>query len=175
MQTTIGALFLPKHAGRKVVASGGGEEGAVVTRHMIGFAGIGVVADGSGGPHIVERPHHTLARKEDFAEVAQREKSLVDPMQMHHVGFLKFGQARDVKSGVGDGHLEEIAPREAVGRPNHHTLPKEAQAPLPVPMHSVHECRRVVGVAHEHTCFHALSAEGVHQAGGGNRCSSFLL
>ena len=99
------------------------EEGTGAALCVEGGALAGVMAEGSGGPHVVHCPNHGLPRAEDALQVAQRQVALVYPVQVDHVGLAELGPAGHVGSGVGYVHGEEIAAAEPVGAPDDEALP----------------------------------------------------
>ena len=83
----------------------------------------GIMADGRGGPDVVHGPDDRLARVENLGDVVEREHSLVDPVQVYHVGLAELGQSGDVGACVGDVDVEEVASAEVQMQEDAPTLP----------------------------------------------------
>ena len=84
-----------------------------------------IVTDANSRPHVVHRPHHRFTTGQYLADPCQREKALVDPVQMDDIGLLELRKRRDVDSRVGNIHIEEVLTREAQRHKDAQALPEE--------------------------------------------------
>ena len=116
----------PEHLGREVVrAAPVQEQGTVVAFGLVFRALPAVMADAGKRPLVVHRPHDGFAAVYDAAYVFQGKEALVDPMQVDDIGFLEFRQCGDVRTGVGQVHLEQVVLLEPVGFPDADAFPYE--------------------------------------------------
>lgn len=60
-----------------------------------------IVANAGAGPKVVERPHDRFARVENATYVSERQKTLIDPMQVDDVGLLESFRVGNVGSCIG--------------------------------------------------------------------------
>ena len=84
------------------------------------------VADRRCRPQVVHRPYHMFLGS-DFANGAQRQHALVDPMQMHDVGFLIFAQPGNVGAGVGNVDFKQVLLSEVQVQPDDQPFPQEME------------------------------------------------
>ena len=70
-------------------------------------------------------PYHRLAAAQDLTDVLEGEHTLINPMQVDDVGFLKLTEGGDIRSRVGDIHLEKMLPGEMQTAKDNKSLPKE--------------------------------------------------
>lgn len=147
---------------------GGGEAGREGTRAAGGAVVpcgtlVGVVAHGGEGPHVVHRPHHGFARAAYGGNVVEGEHSLVYPVEMDDVGFLKSGQAGDVAALRGGVDGPEVAAAQLLVEPHFQPLGEEMP---PV--------GQMVGqvVAREQGGVQPVALLGLNDAAGGDGCSA---
>ena len=60
------------------------------------FARTSLMTHAGHGPHVVHGPYDGFAALQDFLHIAQRQHTLIEPMQMYDVGLLELGQSCDV-------------------------------------------------------------------------------
>ena len=168
--------LLPEHFPGKVVGTPLPVElGTVEAAGLIACAVVGIVADAREGPHVVHCPHDGFARSGYLAELLEREHALVHPVQVDDVRLLEFRQLRDVDARVGDVHLEQVVPLEAVGFPDDEAFPDEAPHVEPRGG-QLHDIRGVgLPVAHEHLYLYAAVLQCFHQATCRNRRTARLF
>ena len=82
----------------------------VATLCLVVVASSCIVADGGGRPHIVHRPYYRFPTEEDLPQHFQRQHTLVDPVQVYHVGLLELMHLGDVSTCIGDVNLKEVFP-----------------------------------------------------------------
>jgi hypothetical protein len=68
------------------------------------------VTDGCGRPDIMHRPDNRLPAIQYLPDILQRKHSLIDPMQMDDVCFLKLTQGGNVRTGIGNVNLKQGFP-----------------------------------------------------------------
>ena len=107
------------------------KEGTFATVVTKAHAAVGIMADGSAGPHVVHSPHHGLAAVENLAERTKRKKALVDPMQMNDICLTEFRCPGNVVACVGNGNGVKILATEEVGDPDDKALKNETEHPPP--------------------------------------------
>ena len=135
-----------------------------MTTALIVPAATCVMADGRRRPHIVHGPDNGFAGIKYPADALQRDIALVYPCEVYDVGLLEVPCLRYVYARIGGVYLEEMLPFQMQVEEDAQPLPKER--PLRAPRAS-HRCYRyLVGllVAHQHSCFHTVVVECVHQA-----------
>ena len=69
---------------------------------MIMFTRAGMVTDSRHGPHVVKRPYNGLSAGENAFKLSGGQQTLIYPMEVDNVGFLKCGQTGDVRSRACD-------------------------------------------------------------------------
>ena len=72
-----------------------------------------IVANARHGPEVVHRPHHAFATLENALQTLEREPTLVDPVQVNHIGSLKLRARGDVCAHIGDVDGKKSFAREA--------------------------------------------------------------
>ena len=163
MLTTQHTLLGTPHAIGQSAAVVGGQQRTGPALVVELFAATGVMTDGRGRPQVVHRPYYRLARQQDAPYVLQRQHALVHPVQMDDVGFLKFGQTRDVGAAVGDVHLKHTGILEMHVQPDDQPLPKEMPLRPPPSGHATD--RQPVGflLTHQHAGLHPVITQRLHQ------------
>ena len=134
-----------------------------------------VVADAREIPHVVHRHHHGFLAFENGTQIFQGEVCLVDPVQMNHVGLLKFGQARHVGTRVGNVHRPQVGFLTSVVEENNQSLPNEFQREQQATLDGSHTDLIRLAVTHQHLCIRAIFLQGFHQSVGCNGSASYTL
>ena len=124
------------------------------------------MAEGGGGPHVVHCPDHALAAVENAADVVQREHALIDPVQVHDVGFLELSRAGDVAAGTANVEVPQVFPPQTEPPPHRQSLAQEVPLSPPAVAPLAHQ--QVVGrlVSHQHARLHAVVVQRHQQAVG---------
>ena len=118
---------------------------------------------------------HSFPRMEDFVDVGEGEKSLVDPMQVDDICPLKLGKVCDVCPCIGNVHLKKVLATEFVGDEDAQAFPEELEWLHPVVSYRNH-CEVVsLLVAHKHLDLDTIFFQGFHQTIGSNRCTTDTL
>ena len=74
-------------------------------------------------PHIMHCPNNRLSQIGQFFYIRNRQKSLINPMQMNNVRFLYLFKFRNIRTGVSYRNRKEITPRKTVIKANNKPLP----------------------------------------------------
>ena len=166
-------LLAAEHPGGKVVCgTSAREQRAMMALGLIFRAFATVMANAGERPLVMQRPHDRFPAVNDATDVFQRKETLVHPMEMDEVGFLKFGEGRDVRTGVGQIYLKQVFTVETVGRPYHKTFPQELGAKQGGRRKGGHGDLFRALVAHQHLGLYAIVVQGFHQAVCRNGCPS---
>ena len=123
-------------------------------------------------PHVVHRPHQLFARCGKSAQIAQRQQSLINPIEAHHVGGFHPRMGEHVDTVARRRHFKQIAAIQPVGGKNADTLTVEC--PTIVLRRSGKVDARVVGtpVNDEHSSVVSFPTERIHQAIGHDGCAT---
>ena len=90
-------------------------------------------------------------------------------MQMYHVGFTVFIGLRDVDTGTGGRHGEQILTAQSVGYPYHHTLPQKTKSVAPVLSVSRHINGSRLFVGHHHSGLYTVVYQRLGKPAGCDR------
>ena len=86
------------------------------------------MTDSGQTPHIVHRPDNRLPESGNAPDAAQREHTLIDPVEAYHVGAAHERMAPELQSVGCCVGFEEVAAVEAVGREDFQPLGQKGDA-----------------------------------------------
>ena len=133
------------------------------------------VAEGCGGPHVVHGPHHGLTATQYLPDDVQRQKALIDPMQVNDVGLLELRQPCDVGASIGQVYLEQVFAPEMQLTEHHETFPKKIPSFRQFTFEPHNADVLSLFVAHQHFGFNTIIIKRSHQTVGSNSRSPRLF
>ena len=161
---SVNLCFALPHLVRQIVVRRLRKQRTVPTLIVKAHTILGIVTNARHWPQIVHRPHHALSALENVLQSLEGEPTLINPMQMNHIGRLKFGARSDVCACVGDVYRKKSFARKAQMKENHESFPEETPLEPPTTVGGINARVASGTIAHQHCGLHAIGAESIHKS-----------
>ena len=119
-------FLLTPDAGREIIAGTSAREQTTVV------TGCGKMAttqsdmtERRSRPDVVHRPDHRFTRAQYLPDSTKREHTLIDPMEVDHVGLTELRQTGDIGASIGDVDLEKMTTGKVQTTEDDEALPEE--------------------------------------------------